>query len=273
MISPTPACGKNSQAELLSIHAGGHLPRPTREMLISPSLCSAAGDSVQAFEMKFLLNEAQARRLEIDLRSFLIDDPHAESGPHPGQYRITTLYFDTPEFDVYHRQSGYVRRKFRLRRYGDSNDVFLERKAKQGLHVRKRRSPVPLHELDRLQRPEIESDWVGEWFHRRIQLRRLSPVLSLTYDRMALVGVYEGHPMRATFDRAIRSRPALDWQLNPVESGAEILTDHVIFELKYRDFLPDPFKALIHSHQLSPGKASKFRLGLEASQVITRREE
>lgn len=268
MISQTPVHGQTSQIEPSSLHIGTHQTMLPREMLISPSLNLGTGGASQAFEMKFLVTEERAQRLEVDLRSFLINDPHAESGDQPGEYRITTLYFDTPEFDVYHRQPGYARRKFRLRQYGNSSDAYLERKTKQGLHVRKRRSCVPVEQLDRLQQPVSEEFWDGEWFHRRIQLRRLAPVLSLTYDRRALVGMHEGGTMRATFDRSIRSQPAAGWGLSPVQHGTGILTDHVIFELKYRDMLPDPFKALIHAHQLSPGKASKFRLGLEASKII-----
>ena len=267
MISPMPACGSNHQAKPHSALGGAQLIQPTLELLISPSLQQPTGDSTSAYEIKFLLTETQAQNVERELQGLLIADPHAASGRQPGAYRITTLYFDTPEFDVYHRSPGYARRKFRLRRYGDSTNVFLERKAKQGLRVRKRRSSVPLTELEQLQSSGNQIDWSGEWFRRRIELRRLMPVLSLTYDRMALVGAQEGRPMRVTFDRSIRSQPAMGWHLNPVEGGAEILTDRVICELKFRDILPEPFKALIASQQLSPGKASKYRLGLEASVI------
>ena len=60
-------------------------------------------------------------------RAHLAPD-HFGSGPHGDGYTTTSLYFETPGFDVYHRRGSYGRSKFRIRRYGEADIVFLERK-------------------------------------------------------------------------------------------------------------------------------------------------
>ncbi|OWK47420.1 hypothetical protein FRUB_01119 [Fimbriiglobus ruber] len=63
-------------------------------------------------------------------------DPYAD--PARGNaYQTTSVYTDTPQFDVFARAEGYARDKFRARRYGIAGPVFIERKIKKGEKVRK----------------------------------------------------------------------------------------------------------------------------------------
>lgn len=116
----------------------------------SPSLqrgvSSAAG---AAFEVKFLLDEALAAAVEDWARRRLVIDPHGDPA-RGGAYRTTSLYCDTPELDVYRRTPGYKRRKFRLRRYGEANWVYFERKSKSGDRVSKRRTIADECDITRL---------------------------------------------------------------------------------------------------------------------------
>lgn len=236
--------------------------------MVSPSLHSSPQENGPAFEMKFLLTEEQAQRVADDFRYILAPDPHGRNGADEGQYWVTTVYCDTPEFDMYHRQKGYAGQKFRLRRYGTENTVYLERKDKRGAKVKKRRTNAGMSELDRLSHPQTDLIWDGCWFVRQISDRRLSPVLTVMYQRQAFVGDCSEGPMRLTFDRCIRGLPTRNWQIEPFSGGQGILKDRVICEFKFRGSMPTPFKAVIESQQLSSASVSKYRLCLAATGLM-----
>src|SRR5437660_111 len=129
------------------------------EHMQSPGL--GAGPSLgPAFELKFQLTTVEAQVIEAWARQNLLPDPH---GQH-GSYRITSIYCDTPGLDVFHRSPGFKRRKYRLRRYGDSPYVFLERKSRRGDRVKKKRAAIPEEELALLSAMTSPPEWAGAWF-------------------------------------------------------------------------------------------------------------
>src|SRR5881398_2238795 len=125
-----------------------------------------------ASELKFLVSPSTAERIREWARARLVPDPNA-SGESSDAYRITSLYFDTKHFDVFHRRGSFGRSKYRIRRYGVSGDVFLERKLKTRGLVSKRRTIVGLDELQRLNDPQPDRDWTGYWYQQRLLARRL----------------------------------------------------------------------------------------------------
>jgi hypothetical protein len=235
-----------------------HPPAPA----VSPGLVRGAG-SAPAFEVKYLLTEDVARELERRLRRRLGPDPHGDPALN-GAYRVTSVYYDTSAFDVYRRAEGYRRRKFRVRRYGTSPVAFLERKTKSAQEVRKRRTAVPLGEVGRLA-AEVPADWPGEWFVKRLTLRKLRPVCRVTYERVALVGHTPDGPIRATFDRAARGRAADGPVPDPVAAGHSLLNGEVIAELKFLGTMPALFKGVVEDLRLTPGAVSKYRRCVEAA--------
>src|SRR6187549_2491358 len=80
-----------------------------------------------ASEIKFTVDAATGARIRDRARHLLAPDPWA-SGPAADEYTTSTLYFDTADFAVYGRRGSYRRAKYRIRRYGESDMVFLERK-------------------------------------------------------------------------------------------------------------------------------------------------
>jgi len=108
---------------------------------LSPSLLRAGRGSPSAYEWKFLVDEPLAVRIEEALRNTLRPDPHADEHL-AGAYSVTTIYFDTPNQDVLRGLGRHKLRKYRVRRYGDATEYFLERKTKYGTQVRKRRDAV-----------------------------------------------------------------------------------------------------------------------------------
>src|SRR5262245_20987903 len=104
-----------------------------------------------AYELKFLLTEDQAAAATDRVRARLSPDPHADPSLG-GAYRTTSIYTDTPRLDVLRRTGDYATSKCRVRRYGASGPVFLERKDKDGNRVRKCRATVPADDLAILSR-------------------------------------------------------------------------------------------------------------------------
>lgn len=240
------------------------------EFVVSPSLQRPTQDSLPAYEVKFVLTPEQAQGVEEELRNIMMPDPHARADSAHGGYSTTTVYCDTPQWDVYRRLGSFSRRKFRLRRYGNDDVIYLERKSKLGqMRVRKRRTKISLPEMQRFTQTPVDDLWEGDWFQRRALTRSLSPVLAVMYDRVAYVGECADGPLRLTFDRDVRGQAVTDWAVEPFSGGHSILADRVICELKFRGTMPAPFKAVVQSHQLTPGSASKYRLCLDATQILS----
>jgi hypothetical protein len=194
-------------------------------------------------------------------RRRLSPDAHG-SGEFGDQYRVTTLYFDSPEFDVFHRRRSFGRAKLRIRRYDDRSDVFLERKLRRPGMLTKRRTLVDLAALARLDETE-GGDWDGEWFLRRLRLRRLRPVCEIAYHRVAREGRSPFGAIRLTLDERLHVVRADRPEFSGGE-GIRLLEPSMILELKFRAEVPAVFKELVGEFGLQPQAASKYRLGLAA---------
>ena len=72
-----------------------------RRTTLSPSLQPWVRGEAPAFEMKFLLDEARARDVEGWLSTPLSPDPLSDR-QLGNAYRVTTVYRDTPESEVFH---------------------------------------------------------------------------------------------------------------------------------------------------------------------------
>jgi hypothetical protein len=199
-------------------------------------------------------------------RTHLEPDPHADPALDGG-YRISTLYFDTPDFTVFHRIGADRRRKYRVRRYGTETLLYLERKLKAGKRVRKFRSWIPDEELDLLAEGVADREWSGDWFRRRVRVRRLQPVCRVTYDRVARVGELEGQQVRLTIDRALRAAPAGGLCAPAAGDGIPLLAGQAILELKFPIALPQAYKELVRDVSIAPGSVSKYRIAVKSCQI------
>jgi hypothetical protein len=219
-----------------------------------------------ATEMKFLVSPALAGQIRAWGRQHLSPDPHA-GGPAGDGYEITSLYFDTAQFDVFHRRGSFGRSKYRIRRYGEAQVAFLERKLKTRGLLTKRRSIVRLDELEFLAADDDNRAWPGRWFHRRLLARVLSPVCQISYQRTALVAMTSFGPIRLTMDSGLRALPTTCIQFTN-ELGAPLLEDQIILELKFRYGLPALFKYLLEEFALTPVPFSKYRFAADALSLV-----
>src|SRR5262245_243565 len=72
----------------------------------SPSLHRKRPGGARAFELKFLLSPEEAAEVEYRLGPALQLDPHADPA-RENSYRITTLYCDTPQWQVFYQEGRF----------------------------------------------------------------------------------------------------------------------------------------------------------------------
>jgi hypothetical protein len=221
-----------------------------------------------ASELKFVVNRALAEQIRDWARTRLSPDPNA-SDESIDAYHITSLYFDTSQFDAFHRRGSFGRSKYRIRRYGMSEAAFLERKLKTRGLLSKRRSVVKLDELNRLGGIKPERGWAGFWYHQRLLARRLLPVCRISYRRTARVAMTGYGPIRLTLDDDIRALGANRLVFDGDAEGRQLSETQIIIELKYRCEMPVLFKLLVEEFALNPQPISKYRLAAVALGLVT----
>lgn len=235
-----------------------------KDPITKPAYCVESRD--RAFEVKFLVDSDAAGRIRSWARQVLSADPHG-SGRYGDEYLTTSLYFDTADFAVFRRHGSYRRSKYRIRRYGASDEVFLERKMRTRKVLSKRRTRVPCEELGRLALGDADRNWEGAWFLRRIRIRRIAPVIQVSYRRSARVAETALGAIRLLVDDSLRAIPAAGLVFRP-GSGSIVIPDRAIVELKFRVAMPAIFKGLVEQFVLEPRRISKYRMAALALGVV-----
>lgn len=211
-----------------------------------------------ASELKFVIGRPLAEEVRSWARRNMLADPHGR-GADQDAYTITTLYLDTAEFDVLARTGSFGRGKYRIRRYGSSDVIFLERKMKNRGLVCKKRSQVGMAEISKLAQPEAMRGWAGYWFHRRILARSLRPVCQIAYARTARMGMTESGPIRLTLDDSVRAVPVNGFAFAAGRQPVPLSEDRIVLELKYRGEVPALFQRFLEEFSLNPRNSSKYR--------------
>ncbi|MBX3440868.1 MAG: polyphosphate polymerase domain-containing protein [Planctomyces sp.] len=238
----------------------------------SPSLGSTQTAGSPAYELKFVLDENLAALLERHFSGWLTLDPHAD--PKLDHcYQITSLYTDTPRFDVFHREPGHRRSKYRVRSYGDSNRVYFEKKTKSGQRVRKTRVAVEAAELRWLAECGADGEWSGNGYRTELLRRSLRPVCQISYLRRAYFACTAEGRLRLTFDRELQGAAASHWTFAAGASPSRFGEGRVICEFKFQKALPSAFKRAIEEFRLEPTGFSKYRTFLESAGLAAPRGE
>jgi hypothetical protein len=223
-------------------------PRDTREFV---------------YELKFYVAQAGTPALLEWVRARLSPDVHG-GGRHGDSYHVSSIYFDTAEHDVLARRGSFARSKYRVRRYGQSEQVFLERKTRGQYRVFKRRSAIAAAALPALLTRQPARGWSGYWFHRRLLARGLRTVNRIDYQRIARVGQGRYGPMRLTLDQELRAWQARELAFHAQGGGSALAPGHCVLELKFGQAMPEVFKALIREFDPRLTGISKYRLASQA---------
>ncbi|MFO0921805.1 MAG: polyphosphate polymerase domain-containing protein [Pirellulales bacterium] len=212
--------------------------------------------------MKFLVPNDVALQLQRSVRDAMLQDRFVN--PETGTYEVWGTYFDTPRWDVFQRNAGFARKKFRLRRYPKSDVAYLERKRKRQGRVSKVRIPLSLHEWHRVIRgeaPTLHDDPVTlDWYLHRLQRRQLRPVVSITYERTPYMQMDRSGPIRLTVDRHLRCGVVEgDRSYLGAPLSAEMISRCCIVEMKFLEAMPLLFRDWIRDFGLVPTSFSKYR--------------
>lgn len=235
---------------------------------------------IERYEYKFLVED----ELVPTIRSYALStsrlDSHARTGD--GAYTIRSLYFDTPEFDLYAANQHEQGRRFkvRARTYPDTQNspVFLEVKRRFGDVISKSRAAVPCAtwteaiELDAKTLeglPEKTRSGVSA-FAMKVHLHHLEPVVLVEYEREAYVSEIDSYA-RLTFDRNIRVQSKRELDLSddprrwcPIDHAAQTRTNRPVsvLELKFERRPPPWMHAMVKRLELVRYSFSKYCYGV-----------
>lgn len=161
----------------------------------------------------------------------------------------TTLYYDTPSFDMYiTHHNGYLgRQKVRVRRYLDSELTFLEVKNKNN-HRRTRKKRIAINDFNIVGDEKRQFLEPLCWY----DVDRLKPALRNWFNRITLVN--KGKTERVTIDTDLKFH-------NVATSINNALDQIVIIELKRDGNVPSPLLAMLRELRIFPHGFSKYCMG------------
>ncbi len=214
-------------------------------------------------EIKHSLNYGDYIILRDRLRNIMSRDSHVDEN---GEYRVRSLYFDTPgDKALREKIDGMERReKFRIRRYLGNNDYLrLEKKSKVHGMCYKRSVQVTAEEITAIQNSELT--WMKEddrlliqELYAKMRNEQLKPKTIVDYIREPFV--CSAGNVRITFDRDIRtglfSTDLMSDELPTVKAGDEI----VLLEVKYDQFIPDYILNVLQLGTRRASACSKYAL-------------
>lgn len=162
----------------------------------------------------------------------------------------TTLYFDTPDHQMYaeHQRGRKNRQKVRVRRYENSGVSFFEVKRKNNKgRTDKKRIEIPV----RVPMPGDYHDFLSKY--SRYADSGLTPQLSNAFHRITLVN--RAMTERLTID--------LDLQFHNEQTGIDADMDNlVIIEVKRDGLTPSPVLAMLNKLRIHSSGFSKYCIGM-----------
>jgi hypothetical protein len=224
------------------------------------------------FEHKYLVPDRVAVAIRDALKPHLAVDEHTPEGSVRG-YVVYSLYFDTPELDLYRQTREKVQNRFKLRvRFYDlepSGVAFVEVKEKSGTQIFKRRYATDKGFVEAMLRdPNCDSllhalgngarGTALEEFCRRRQELGAKPMVFVAYEREA----YNSNTLplvRITFDRRIKTNPSGPGAgLNVPRYGSNVAGLNVLLEFKYAGQRPEWLADVLKQFRLRRDSFSKF---------------
>lgn len=211
-------------------------------------------------ELKYSISHEDDFILSSRLSKLFKRDLHADSH---GIYRVSSLYFDTPNDIALRQKTDGVneREKFRLRYYNDDTSfVRLEKKIKTNGLCGKQSVPLTRDQAVSLINNDIDFLLCSDKallieLYSKMKGQLLAPKTVVRYDREAYI--YEPGNVRITLDRNIaRGLNATDfltpkaWSV-PAEYGT-------ILEVKYDNFLPELAAMALSVPNRQSGAFSKY---------------
>jgi SPX domain protein involved in polyphosphate accumulation len=236
------------------------------------------------FELKYLVPIQAAERFKQALRAHLVPDDHGDS---LGSYRLSSLYYDGPDFRCYWEKMDGLkfRRKLRIRHYESpeplsaDSPVFVEIKQRLERVTQKRRILLPYREAlclcDERQRPE-GSSWApgpqdAALLDEVLALSwqyNLRPASVIRYARQALVGTDDDIGLRVTFDTDLSYRAGCLALHDQDGDLALFPADWAVVEIKVNERIPYWLTELVAVHNLHLVRVSKYCRSIELAKNL-----
>jgi len=229
-------------------------------------------------ELKFYLPISMIDQIRPLIANHVQHDPYCADQPD-NNYTVRSIYFDSDDLLFYHEKIDSVktRRKLRVRTYNTQETdsiAFVEIKRKFGRVGCKDRLMLPLEKVDHAmngvkpetvlgENPNFKDRSVLGKIRYLLNMKRLHPVVLITYDREAFLGQRDP-TTRVTFDRNIRSllNPTMEQLFD--ESALVQFEDHqFVLELKFNEAMPGWMAVLIRKLNLRSESYSKYCTGLD----------
>lgn len=212
-------------------------------------------------ELKYSISHREDRLLSSRLGVMFPRDKNA--GPQ-GTYRVSSLYFDTPDEKALRQKINGVnmREKFRLRFYGETPNFFrLEKKMKRDKLCAKQSARLTYEQAELLIRGEYDflrdsGDPLLVEFYSKLTGQVLRPQTIVVYDREAFV--YAPGNVRVTLDRKLRTALRCTDFLNPSRVNIDISDGSSVLEVKYDAFLPDTVRMAVQTDYQRAAAISKY---------------
>jgi hypothetical protein len=170
---------------------------------------------------------------------------HDKNVDENGEYRVRSLYFDTPgDHALLEKINGFDRReKFRIRMYnGDTSHIRLEKKIKKSTLCAKKNTPLTAEQTKKLLTGDIE--WMRDSdtpllieLYSKMRGKQLRPKTIVEYTREPFI--YPAGNVRLTLDRDIRTGLNSTDFLNDEITLMDTFEAFALLEIKYDEFIPD----------------------------------
>jgi hypothetical protein len=216
-----------------------------------------SGPSTVRWEWKVLLAPQAAERVALRAESLFAPDPFSDAAPH-GAYAVSSVYLAAPG-DADHTGTP----RWRVRRYGSEDRIWLERKSNRAGRVEKVRHAADPAVFESPADPlpcSLEPRGGARAWLAEVEARGLVPAVTVAYERRAWS--LPGTSARLTLDGNLRARPAA--RLTPEGEGGVAIEGRHVLELKFDDAPPAAFRTLLLEEGLLPRPWSKVRAAARA---------
>lgn len=247
------------KTDLICYNLGGLFYAPARR-----AMTEEGSGIVFRYEWKYLISAPTALVLKRRLEQVLTPDPYALPG---GDYRITSVYFDSPDLAAYREKTDGLlnRSKFRLRYYNDDfSFIRMEEKHKERELVEKTGVRIDRETADALlmRRAVPDKAAVLPRFLDKIEREAYRPSAAVRYRRYSYCSPVLD--VRFSLDMEISGVRASD-DLSGLGPFLPVLPPQaVICEVKYRERLPGFLKDLIADLPRVSTSFSKYTAVLSA---------
>lgn len=229
----------------------------------APSNPADRQENFNRFEFKYLIHQNRIGEIVDALGGFMRRDSHCDGDRG---YLVRSVYWDSPQRDFFwEKVEGFkFRRKLRFRWYDDAADaIYVEIKQRIDRTIQKRRvrwAVDRVREVFEEQRDDGADRWAPVIAEALllVNLHRLSPVMAVSYRRLAFHGVHQSR-LRLTFDTNVRYHRTILRAGDRFEDGAYIVDpEHAIMEIKFDDCVPRWLCRLAVARELGLVRLSKY---------------